>query len=153
MQILEAGILINARSSTVWDVITDASSYTVWDSGITDASSYTVWDSGITEIDGDVRNGGTIRIRTTTSGNRRYRLRVEQIPGEVMTWTGGLPLGPVQSVRTFTISSLPGRDDAPARAGRIRRPSGRAHGKNRLGHGTILRRHIRAVKERAELFG
>lgn len=80
MQILEAGILINARSSTVWDVITDA-------------SSYTVWDSGITEIDGDVRNGGTIRIRTTTSGNRRYRLRVEQIPGEVMTWTGGLPLG------------------------------------------------------------
>jgi hypothetical protein len=54
MPILEAGIPINARSSTVWDVITDA-------------GNYTVWDSGITEIHGDIRNGGTIRIRTTSA--------------------------------------------------------------------------------------
>lgn len=92
MPILEAGILINARSSTVWDIITDA-------------GNYTVWDSGITEIDGDIRNGGTIRIRTTTAANRRYRLRVEQIPGEVMTWTRALPLALFKSVRTFTLSS------------------------------------------------
>ena len=27
------------------------------------------------------------------------------IPGEVMTWTGGLPLGLYKSVRTFTLSA------------------------------------------------
>ncbi|WP_209745317.1 MULTISPECIES: SRPBCC family protein [Micrococcaceae] len=91
MHILHAGTLINARSSTVWDIITDA-------------GNYTVWDSGITAIDGEVRNGGTIRIRTTAD-NRRYRLHVEQVPGEFMTWTRGLPLGLFKSVRTFTISS------------------------------------------------
>ena len=90
MPILEAGIPINARSSTVWDVITDA-------------GNYIVWDSGITEIHGDIRNGGTIRIRTT-SANRRYRLGVEQISGEVMTLTRALPRGLFKSVRTFTIS-------------------------------------------------
>ncbi|WP_427136495.1 SRPBCC domain-containing protein [Pseudarthrobacter sp. S9] len=90
MQSVEAETLIKARSSTVWDIITDA-------------GNYTVWDSGITHITGEVRNGGTIRIRTSTGGNRIVRLRVQQMPGEVMTWTGGLPLGLCTGVRTFTL--------------------------------------------------
>lgn len=138
MQILEAGILINARSSTVWDVVTDA-------------GNYAVWDSGITEIDGDVRNGGTIRIRTT-SGNRKYRLRVEQIPGEVMTWTRGLPLGLFKSVRTFTLSS----QDAMTHLHVTEEFTGPLAG---LMGNTVqdtddsFADYVRAVKERAELFG
>lgn len=36
MYFVEAETLINARSQIVWDIITDAGNYTVWDSGITD---------------------------------------------------------------------------------------------------------------------
>ena len=89
-----ADALINARASTVWDVITDG-------------GNFTVWESGITAIDGDLSNGGTIRIKTTDGGRRR-RLRVQQIPGEVMTWTSGLPLGLLKRVRTFTLSPQAG---------------------------------------------
>lgn len=63
-----------------------------------------MWESGITEIKGEVRNGGTIRIHTSVD-NRSYRRRVEQVPGEAMTWTRGLPLGLFNCVRTFTRSS------------------------------------------------
>lgn len=91
MRLLESETLINARSSTVWNVITDA-------------GNLTVWDSGITAIEGEIRNGGTIRIKTAARGARTVRIRVQQLPGEVMTWTGGLPLGLFKRIRTFTLS-------------------------------------------------
>ena len=96
MKSFEAEALINARNSTVWDIITDG-------------GNYTVWDSGITRIDGRLRSGGPIRVRTRIGGNRTFRLRVEQIPGEVMTWTGGLPWGLFKSVCTFTLTSRGGK--------------------------------------------
>ena len=91
MKSFEAEALIHARNSTVWEIITDG-------------GNYTVWDSGITRIDGHLRDGGPIRVRTRTGGNRTFRLRVEQTPGEVMTWTGGLPWGLFKSVCTFTLT-------------------------------------------------
>ena len=95
MRSVEAETLINARSSAVWDVITDA-------------RNFTVWESGITRIRGELRNGGTIRIRTHIGGERTFRLRVQQMPGEVMTWTQGLPLGLLTGVRTFRLEPLGG---------------------------------------------
>ena len=77
MRSYEAKTLINARNFTVWEIITDG-------------GNYTVWDSGITHISGGLRNGATIRVRSRTGGNRTFRLRAQQIPGEVMTWTGRL---------------------------------------------------------------
>ncbi len=91
MKFYESKTLINARHCTVWDIITDG-------------GNYTVWNSGITHIDGELRHGGMIRVRTRTGGNRTFRLRVRQIPGEVMTWTGGMPLALFKSVRTFTLT-------------------------------------------------
>ena len=91
MESFEAETLINARNSTVWEIITDG-------------GNYTVWDSGINRIDGELRNGGTIRVRTRTGGNRTFRLRVRQIPGKVMTWTRGAPLGLFEGVLTFTLT-------------------------------------------------
>jgi hypothetical protein len=92
MRSYEAKALIDARKSTVWDVITDG-------------GNYTVWDSGITHISGELRNGGTIRVRIRTGENRTFRLRVRQIPGEVMTWTGRLAVGLFKGVCTFTLTS------------------------------------------------
>lgn len=91
MKSCESGALIDARKSTVWDVITDG-------------GNFTVWNSGITHIDGELRHGGMIRVRTRTGGNRTFRFRVRQVPGEVMTWTGGVPLALAKSVRTFTLT-------------------------------------------------
>ncbi|BCW66812.1 hypothetical protein NicSoilB4_15750 [Arthrobacter sp. NicSoilB4] len=92
MKSYEAKTLINARKSTVWDIITDG-------------GNYTVWDSGITHISGGLRNGGTIRVRSRTGGNRTFRLRVRQMPGEAMTWTRRLALGLFKGVCTFTLTS------------------------------------------------
>ncbi|MDF9752266.1 hypothetical protein M2428_003743 [Arthrobacter sp. ES3-54] len=95
MHFAEAEALIKARGSTVWDIITDA-------------RNYTVWESGITHVTGELRNGGTIKIRTRVRGSRVFRLRVQQMPGEVMTWTGGLPLGLFTGVCTFTLEPQSG---------------------------------------------
>lgn len=86
---LESQHLVNARGSTVWDILTDS-------------GNLTVWDSGITTVSGEIRNGATIRIRTRHGGDHNFRVRVEQIPGEVMTWTRTVPLG--AAVRTFVLT-------------------------------------------------
>jgi hypothetical protein len=139
MKPAEIEALINARSSTVWDVITDA-------------GNYTVWDSGITHIEGDVRNGSSIRIRTHTGGNRTFRLRVRQIPGEVMTWTGGLPFGLLSLVRTFVVTPEAGMTHLLIReelsgplAGLLRKRTPDMTGP--------LTDYVWAVKRRAEIIG
>ena len=47
MQFFECEEPINARSSTVWNIITDAGNFTVWESGITwvdgEVRKYEVW--------------------------------------------------------------------------------------------------------------
>lgn len=139
MKSLEAETLINARNSTVWEIITDA-------------RNYTVWESGITSIQGELRNGGTIRIRTRTRGNRTFRLRVQQIPGEVMTWTGGLPLGLFRGVRTFTLSPQRGMTQLRVKE-EFSGPLLGLMDKTMADTEQALTDYVNAVKERAELLG
>lgn len=87
----EAEALIDARGSTVWDIITDG-------------GNYPVWDSGITDLEGDLRHGGAVRVKARGCGNRAFRLSVRLTPGEVMVWTGGLPLGLLTVVRIFRLT-------------------------------------------------
>ena len=134
---LEAQSLINARGSTVWEIITDS-------------GNFAVWGSGITEVTGELRNGGTIRIRTR-HGGRNVRFRVEQIPGGVMTWTWGVPPRLGFFKRTFVLTPrdamthLVVRDEisGPLRAF-IRSPFGAEED---------LTGFVAAVKERAEILG
>lgn len=95
MVFLSSEALINARSSTVWDVITDS-------------DNLSVWESGITAIDGDLRDGETVRLTTGRRGHPR-RVRIEQKPAEVMTWTWTLPLWLFRAVRSFTLIPESGR--------------------------------------------
>lgn len=87
--------LINARLSTVWDVLTDS-------------GNMPVWNSGVTEIDGDLRDGETVRL-TTSRRRRPVRARIRQDSGEVMTWTSALPLRLLRVVRSFTLVPDSGR--------------------------------------------
>lgn len=82
-------VLINARFSTVWDVLTDS-------------GNMTVWNSGVTEIDGDLRDGETVRITTLRQGGP-VRARVRQDTGGVMTWTSALPMRLLRVVRSFSL--------------------------------------------------
>ena len=82
-------VLINARFSTVWDVLTDS-------------GHMTVWNSGVTEIDGDLRDGETVRITTLRQGGP-VRARVRQDTGGVMTWTSALPMRLLRVVRSFSL--------------------------------------------------
>ncbi|WLQ05822.1 SRPBCC family protein [Arthrobacter oryzae] len=96
MEYFESVAMISARTSIVWDVITDT-------------GNLTVWESGIAAIHGELRDGGTVRIKTTDNGGRTVRLRVRQIPGEAMTLTSGPPLGLRKRIRTFTLAPRDGR--------------------------------------------
>lgn len=95
MHSLESEALINARPSTVWAVLTDA-------------GNLNVWESGIAAVDGELRNGGLIRIRPAGAERRSIRVRVQQLPGHVMMWTASLPLGLSKTARTFTIEPAEG---------------------------------------------
>ncbi|MBT2552842.1 SRPBCC family protein [Arthrobacter sp. ISL-5] len=129
--------LINARTSTVWAVLTDT-------------GDLTVWESGITAVDGELRNGGRVRFHTTGTGRRSVRVRVQQVPGRVMTWTASLPLGLSKTIRTFTLAPAEGKTRFHVKD----EHSGLLH---RLGGHTLhlsdrpLADFVKSVKKRAEL--
>jgi hypothetical protein len=137
MEYFASEALINARASTVWEVITDA-------------GNLTVWESGITAIDGELRHGGTIRIKTTDAGERSLRLRVRQLPGEVMTWTSSLPLGLLRRVRTFTLSPQDGLTHLTVKE-QVSGPLAGFPGNTRPDTGHTLNHYVNAVMNRAEL--
>lgn len=137
MKSFEAETLILAEASTVWSIITDA-------------GNYPVWDSGIAEVIGQVGHGERIRIRTHDGDKRVFDLRVSQVPGQVMTWSGGLPLGLLQYERTFTLTDYTGITHLHVRAstnGPLRGLARKTMSDSHLS----LARYVDAVKFRAEL--
>jgi hypothetical protein len=137
VEYFESEALINARASTVWEVITDA-------------GNLTVWESGITAIDGELRNGGTIRIKTTDGGGRILRFRVQQMLGEVMIWTRGLPLGLLKRIRTFTLSPQAGLTQLTVKE-EVSGPLVTLLGNTRPDTAKTLNDYVSAVSKRAEL--
>lgn len=96
MKRFAAEIRIDAEPDDVWRVITDA-------------SRYTAWDSGVTRVDGEIRDGEKIVVRAAVGGDRAFPVTVEQAPTHrSMTWTGGLPFGLFRGVRTFTLTGREG---------------------------------------------
>lgn len=89
MVVCEAEALIIARSSTVWDVITDS-------------GNLTVGDSGIAAGHGDLQDREVVSLRISRQG-RTLRVRIRQNPPEAMTWTAALPLRLFRAVRTFVL--------------------------------------------------
>ena len=129
MEYFASEALINARPSTVWEVITDA-------------GNLTVWESGISAIDGELRHGGTIRIKTTDAGGRSLR--------EVMTWTSSLPLGLLRRVRTFTLSPQDGLTHFTVKE-HVSGPLAGFPGNTSPDTGHTLNDYVTAVMNRAEL--
>jgi hypothetical protein len=83
---------IQADPDAVWRVLADA-------------NAYPTWDSGVKSVEGTVAPGEKIKVVSEANPGRALPIVVtEMVPGERMTWTGGMPLGLFRGVRTFTLT-------------------------------------------------
>jgi hypothetical protein len=75
---------------------------------LTDASAYPQFDPSCERIEGTIAPGETIKAWSKLSPGRAFPAKVTEIvPGERMTWQGGMPLGLFKGVRTFTATPAP----------------------------------------------
>jgi hypothetical protein len=81
----------------------EASPETIW-TILTDAAGYPEWDPGVDRIEGRIAPGEKITAFTKLSPGRAFPVKVSEfVPGQKMTWTGGMPLGLFKGERTFTL--------------------------------------------------
>ena len=96
MKSYEATSTIQAPPDAVWAVLTDA-------------STYTDWDSGVKRIEGTIAPGEKLKVESEANPGRAFPAKVTQFePAKNMTWSGGMPLGLFKGVRTFTLSPAEG---------------------------------------------
>ena len=82
---------IKASPETIWEILTDA-------------PGYPNWDPWVERIEGTIAPGETIKAYTKLSPGRAFPAKVtEFVPGQKMTWSGGMPLGLFKGIRTFTL--------------------------------------------------
>jgi len=83
------------------DVAVHAGAERIW-ALLTDARGFPRWNSTVARIEGDIREGGTLRVHVPGT-DRVFTPRIsELVPNERMTWTGGLT--PVfKGMRTFEL--------------------------------------------------
>jgi hypothetical protein len=81
----------------------EASPETIW-TILTNAAGYPEWDPGVDRIEGRIAPGEKITAFTKLSPGRAFPVKVSEfVPGQKMTWTGGMPLGLFKGERTFTL--------------------------------------------------
>jgi hypothetical protein len=92
MKEYSATTVINASPETIWAILTNA-------------PGYPEWDPGVDRIEGQIAPGEKITAFTKLSPGRAFPVKVtEFVPGQKMTWTGGMPLGLFKGERTFTLA-------------------------------------------------
>ena len=93
MKAYKVDAMIDAPPSRVWQVLTDG-------------SRYTAWDSGVQRLEGTITGGQKIKVFSEVSPGRAFPVKVDLQPESKMTWTGGMPLRLFKGVRTFTITPV-----------------------------------------------
>ncbi|MFN8539999.1 MAG: SRPBCC domain-containing protein [Thermomicrobiales bacterium] len=98
MKAFEASATIAAAPDAIWAILTDA-------------PGYPTWDSGVDSVAGRIAPGEKITVHSQVAPGRAFPVRVTEFsPGKRMVWSGGMPLGLFQGVRTFTLTALAGGD-------------------------------------------
>jgi uncharacterized protein YndB with AHSA1/START domain len=88
----EAAAQIAARPDDVWAVLTDG-------------AGWTSWDSGVTGVEGRIRPGEKVTVRTEVAPGRAFPVTVTAFePPRRLEFTGGMPLGLFRGVRTYTLT-------------------------------------------------
>jgi hypothetical protein len=92
MEHFESTALIDADPSAIWAILTDA-------------PAYPNWDSSVVSIEGRIEPGAKLKVTSEANPKRAFPVKVTELkPGELMTWTGGMPLGLFKGVRTFRLT-------------------------------------------------
>ncbi len=87
----ESTALIDARPGAIWAVLTDA-------------SAYPEWESGVVRVEGRIAPQEKIKVVSEINPKRAFPVKVTEFaPAERMVWTGGMPLGLFKGERTFTL--------------------------------------------------
>jgi hypothetical protein len=85
-----------------------ASQDAIW-SVLVDGGSWTSWDSAVVRLDGTIAPGGKVTVYPEANPGRGFPVKVvEWVPGERMTWRGGMPLGLFTGTRTYRLAPQPG---------------------------------------------
>ena len=92
MKSYEASSTIAAGPDAVWAILTDA-------------AGYAQWDSGVVRVDGTIAPGAKLKVTSEVNPKRAYPVKITRFePGRAMAWTGGIPLGLMTGVRTFSLA-------------------------------------------------
>jgi hypothetical protein len=92
MKSYEASSTIAAPPDAIWAILTDA-------------PGYSDWNSGIVRLEGRVAPGEKLKVTSEFNPKRGYPVRVTRFePRRAMAWTGGMPLGLMKGVRTFSLA-------------------------------------------------
>jgi len=88
-----------SRSTTISTSIS-ADAKTVW-SLITDAQSIPKWNSTVVSIDGNIKLGEKIKLKSTLDPSRTFKLKVkEMVPNQKMVW------GDAMGNRTYALKEV-----------------------------------------------
>jgi uncharacterized protein YndB with AHSA1/START domain len=76
---------------------------------LADPGSYARWNESLVSIEGQIVEGGTVRLVPRVNPGRTFKLHVSdvQVPTR-MTWSDGMPLGLFRGVRTFELADRGG---------------------------------------------
>jgi uncharacterized protein YndB with AHSA1/START domain len=92
----EAASTINATPEKVWSVLTDG-------------DKFPDWDSGIDRVEGKIAPGSTIKLFVKVNPGRAFPLKVTEFAApRRMVFSGGMPLGLFNGVRTYTLEPTGG---------------------------------------------
>jgi hypothetical protein len=95
MKSFSTSTIIHASPETIWDILTDA-------------SNWSNWNTTIIKIEGKIALGEKITVYAKVNPNRAFPLAVtEFVPKELMVWSGGMPLGLFKGERTYKLSQNP----------------------------------------------
>ena len=82
---------INAPADQVWPIVADA-------------IAFPDWDSGVLAVEGEVRPGATIRLRSEVAPKRTFKLKVSEMRApSIMKLSSGMPFGLFKGERTYAV--------------------------------------------------
>ena len=92
MKVYSVSRTIEATPEAIWALLTDA-------------SGYPDWDPGMERLEGNIALGEQIKMYTKLNPGHTFPVKVTVfMPGQKMTWVGGMPMGLFRGERTFTLS-------------------------------------------------
>lgn len=96
MKRFQVSTAIHAQPQTIWQLLTDA-------------SAYPVWNTTVNKVEGRIAPGETVTVHAKINPGHAFPVKVtEFVPEKKMAWSSGMPLGLFKGQRTFTLTPRAG---------------------------------------------